>query len=186
MKAIAMVGLCAASACYGPGSSGSDLQISASSSAPIASYRSFSFGLAEAPPPGYQFAASALEAEPRVRALVAAALEKKGYVENNTDPGLVVRFGLGIMRASSTGPDTENSVYRAEEIGFDLYDASATSEIWHASVGLQVGPHGADDRQLQRAVSAVFDGVPARRVAAVFLGAAPLAARSAVPTIIAP
>ena len=88
MKTIALVAMLAA-ACYPARSSGPEVESVAAARAPLAEYRTFTFGFTENPPAAYQASARSLEVERRVRELIGAALREKGYVEDDSKPTFV-------------------------------------------------------------------------------------------------
>ena len=161
MKAILFVALCTATACSAATASEWDVQTAASSSARFGTYRTFSFGLPEAPPAGFDVSPTSLAAEPRIQSLIADDLVRKGYVEDKANPQLIVRFGLGTRHESRVGPEPNHPErYTTEAIAFDLYDAGAESAVWHGTATANIGRQRVDEGTLHNAVSAAFVALP--------------------------
>jgi hypothetical protein len=166
--AFALVATMAAGS-YPASSSGPEVQTAASPSTPLAEYQTFSFGYTENPPASYQSSSRSLEVEHRVRDLIGAALREKGYVEDNTNPNFVVRFGAGSQQVDTetfmeadperSAPDNLN----LGQIKVDIFDASTKTEVWRGSAISQIDPSkDIDNGLLQRAVQGVFATFPAR------------------------
>jgi Domain of unknown function (DUF4136) len=166
MKAIALFAVFAA-ACYPVRSSGPEVQTVVSPSAPFAEYHTFSFGFTENPPTSYQASARSLEVERRVRKLMGAALREKGYVEDDTKPNFVVRFGAGTQQ-KETGGYVEDSTGSPDTVSFgkikvDIFDASTKTEVWRGSAVSQIDlTKDIDNRLLERTVQGVLASFPTR------------------------
>jgi len=152
----------------------------AAASAPLNQYRTFSFGLTEDPPAGYQVSPRALEVEHRMRELVSSALEHKGYVEVAAKPDFLVRFAAGTVRIDP-GPVTEENTdvtpYTLRKIDIDIFDASTKTEVWQGVATSQVGVNNHVDKGLlQRDVQDALGTFPVRNASAPEPAASPLAA----------
>src|SRR5579871_6193855 len=108
-----------------------------SESAPFGQYRSFSFGYTEESPTDEQPSPRTLEVERRVRDLVGSALRRRGYVEENTNPSFVVRFGAGFQRMGTRGFEESNPMRSddedyvdLQELKLDVFDAGTKTRIW--------------------------------------------------------
>jgi hypothetical protein len=183
--AFALISSLAAAACYPANSAGPQIQTAASPSAPLAEYRTFSFGLTENSPAAYQASARSLEVEHRMRQLVGSALREKGFVEQDAQPNFLVRFGAGTQKvetASYVEPDPERSsqgdAIDLQEMKVDIYDASTKTEVWKGSAVSQVDLAKAiDDTMLQRQVQSMLATFPDRSATAGEPARNPLAAK---------
>jgi Domain of unknown function (DUF4136) len=171
MKTIALALLAStAFACTPAIHAGPAVQSVAASSAPLAQYRTFSLGLTEDPPAGFQVSPRALEVEHRMRDLVGSALEHKGYVEANAKPDFLVRFAAGTVRVDP-GPATEENTdatpYTLRKIDIDVYDTSTKTEVWQGTATSEVGVNKYIDKSLlQRDVQGALATFPVRRAPA--------------------
>ena len=82
-----------------------------------------------------------------------------GYCYGGSCPA--VNDGSPIVINLAAGEPSLNGPLEA--VGFDLYDTSAKTEIWHGSATLTVGPEGAKDQVLRAAVLAMFRPFPERK-----------------------
>ena len=168
MKTIALFAVLA-TACYPALSSGPDVQSVASPIAPFGEYHTFSFGFTENPPALFEASARSLEVERRVRDLVGVELREKGYVEDDTKPNFVVRFGAGIQqeedaRVYEEGARGSSDVVSFGQIKVDIFDASTKTEVWRGSAVSRIDlTKGIDNGVLQRAVQGVLASFPTRR-----------------------
>jgi hypothetical protein len=144
MKTIALVAMLAA-ACYPARSSGPEVESVASASAPLAEYQTFTFGFTERPPTAYQASARSLEVERRVRALIGTALREKGYVEDDTKPNFVVRFGAGTQEQEEMVPDMEDPTV-SDSDGLSL--GKVNVRIFDASNKVPVHGGSRDERRV--------------------------------------
>ena len=181
--ACALVAMMAA-ACYPARSSGPQVETVASASAPLAEYRTFTFGFTENPPPPYRASARSLEVERRVRELVGAALRQKGYVQDDTKPNFVVRLGAGTQE--EIAPDMEDLTVAASEalplgeIKVRIFDASTKTEFWRGSAVSQIDlTKDIDNNLLERAVQGILESFPTRSVTSVQPAAIPVASTAA-------
>jgi hypothetical protein len=135
----------------------------------FASYRTFSFGLAEPPRPGYEVTPRSLEVQSRLRALVKAALEERGLTETTDNGDVVVKLATGNgsgyqLRAASQGstpiaPEREpGPVPAVGFIGIDLYDRATGNQIWKGSAFAEIDPMKIDDALLRRGVDHMLAG----------------------------
>ena len=137
----------------------------ASPRAPFGSYHSFSFGLSDPPKAGYDVTPRSLEVQRRLRSVVLAALQERGYTAEDAGGDFVVKLAAG------TGPD----VYRGEPmgsertistglargfIGIDIYDRSTGSEVWQGSAFAEIDPAAIDDSLLKMGVDHMLKDFP--------------------------
>jgi hypothetical protein len=141
------------------------VETESAAAASFAAYRTFGFGIAEAPPAPFQVSARSFEEERRMRALIAAELVRKGYAEQAgpAQPDLIVRFASG---------DAEDPPYGDEPpmfelpvkgvIVIDVFDASIGAQVWHSSGEVEVDARRIDEPLLQRSVQRVLASFPGR------------------------
>ena len=161
-----------ASACYPLSSSGPNVQTVVSPSAPLAAYRTFSFGFTEDPPASYETSARSLEVERRVRELLDGAFRAKGYVQDDTDPNFVVRFAAGIQQGQDASYFEDATSLTSfglplGEINVRIFDASSKTEVWRGSAVSHIDlSKDIDNGLLKRAVQGVLASFPNRSVRA--------------------
>lgn len=139
----------------------------ASPHAPFGSYHTFSFGLSDPPKSGYEVTPRSLEVQRRLRAVVLAALQERGYTADDSGGDFVVKLAAG------TGPD----VYRGEPmgsertmptglargfIGIDIYDRPTGTEVWQGSAFAEIDPSAIDDSLLKMGVDHMLKDFPAK------------------------
>jgi hypothetical protein len=149
-------------ACQAAAASGPAVATATAPNGDIPQHRTFSFGLAEAAPAGYEDSARTFEVERRMRGLIAAALIQKGYVEEPDKGELLIRFGVG--NAHMIGQDVEVGNQRAYDLGrldVDAFDAATKVQLWRAVAVTEIDPKRIDDRILARAVQGAFATFPA-------------------------
>jgi hypothetical protein len=182
MKAIAvvlfagMVTACGAAA----SSSGRSVQSETAANAPFTQYHTFAFRLAGAPPPPFHVSARSFEVENRMRPLIVAELQGKGYVETTGDakPDFLVRFASGYnQEAGPSQGEPGGSVPAPKDIDkgqlvIDVFDASTEAQVWHGTAEAIVNPDKIDDQRLQAGVKQVLVSFPARSADGSQLGAA--------------
>jgi hypothetical protein len=135
--------------------------------ASFAGYHTFSFGLSDPPKTGYDVTPRSLEVQRRLRAVVLAALQQRGYVVSDAPGDFVVKL------ASGTGP----AEYQSEElsaeraiatglargyIGINMYDGSTGIEVWQGSAFAEIDPEKIDDSLLAMGVNHMLKDFPAR------------------------
>jgi hypothetical protein len=172
MKSIGLVLLGAMAACAATSSPAVRVKTDSSAVASFATFRTFGFGLAGAPPPPFQVSARSFEVERRMRSLVAAEFVRKGYTEQpaTAHPDLVVTIAMGYA-TEETGYATED-VYVSQEpstqtvkkgaIVINAFDASSAAQVWHGVGETQVDRENLNDRLLQSGVQSVLASFPAR------------------------
>jgi hypothetical protein len=163
MKAIALVLFATMAACAWKSSPAVFVETASSAASSFAAYRTFAFGLAEAPPAPFQVSARSFEEERRMKALIAAELVRKGYVEQPgpAQPDLVVRFASGDVEDPPYGD--EPPMFELPEKGvivIDVFDASIGAQVWHGSGEVEVDSKRIDEELLQKSVQRVLASFP--------------------------
>jgi hypothetical protein len=141
----------------------------AAPNASFASYHAFSFGPANDPPPSYQTTPRSLEVQRRLHAVVLAALQKRGYVEDSSKSDFIVKLATGTGEAAT--PRTEQGDFAMGGastrtpaaqgfIGIDIYDASSGAMIWKGSAFAEIDPAKIDDALLRRGVDHMLADFP--------------------------
>jgi hypothetical protein len=148
--------------------------VATSFAAPHASfqnYRTFSFGLADQPKPGYEVTQRSLEVAQRLQPIVLEALRARGY-ENQEGPGdfvvkLVTGTGRGQTRPSrgyqaSGGPaaETRNANAAVGFVGINVYDAPTGVQVWQGTAFAEVDLRRIDDDLLEMAVAHMLSSFP--------------------------
>ena len=162
-----------ATGCYAVGT-GPPLVSSPSPTAQLPAYDTFSFGWTASPPDGYEASARSLEVDRRLRDVVGSALRQKGYVEDDANPSVVVRFGAGLKSVVSH-PSEEadplgvvpDEVLTYEGIQIVVYDAGLKTAVWQGSASSVVDPtREIDIGLLQREVGDALATFPVRKITA--------------------
>jgi hypothetical protein len=156
-----------AAGCYAATASGPQVESSAAPSTPFAQYRTFSFGFTENPPATFHTSARSLEVEHRIRDLIGAALREKGYLEDNTKPDFIVRFGAGTSEETSGDVEVrfnlKDDAVDLGKIQVDAFDASTKVAVWRGSAVSHIDlTKDIDNSVLQRAVKGIFNTFPVR------------------------
>lgn len=130
--------------------------------APFAQYRTFSFGLAEPPKPGYEVTPQSLEVQRRLRPLVEAELKQRGYAASDANGDLIVRL-LGGTGAASTKQPAERAIETGLArgfIGLDIYDGATGAQVWQGSAFAEIDPDKIDDSLLKLGVTHMLADFP--------------------------
>jgi hypothetical protein len=136
---------------------------------PFGEYRTFSFGLTERPPEGYQRSVRSLGVQRLMRPLIATALEQKGYSTDGAKPDLLVTFSSGTLdevvpRVVNPYEAVNDLVFTAS-IAVDVFDAASGLQVWHAVGSAHVDPKKVNDALLQEGVRELLASFPSRGVA---------------------
>ncbi|MGA3120713.1 MAG: DUF4136 domain-containing protein [Polyangiaceae bacterium] len=176
MNSIAIGLAITVAACQATTSAGAS-RIQASSAEPVAfaSYRTFGFRLAGAPPFPYDVSARSFEVERRVHDLVATALAHKGYMEAGTTPDFLVRLSSGTFKedeplTAAGAYGTGNVDYRVRnegsftsgEIVVDAFDGSTAQQVWHGTAQADIDPHRINEAAIESLVDQMLMHFPAR------------------------
>jgi hypothetical protein len=166
LAALFLVASCAATNPSAP--AGRGYAVSAPDTA-FREYRTFSFGLTERPPVGYQRSARSLGVQRLMRPLIAATLEQKGYSSASDKPDLVVTFSSGTLdelvpRVINPYESVKDVIFTAS-IAVDVFDAATGLQVWHGTGSSQVDPKRVNGELLQRGVQELLAAFPSRSVA---------------------
>jgi hypothetical protein len=140
----------------------------AAPNASFASYHTFAFGLAEAPPPNYKTTPRSLEVQRRLHSVVLASLQQRGYVEDSSKSDFIVKLVTGTGEPATTAAergDIQIEGYRRPApaqgfIGIDIYDAPSGTMIWQGSAFAEIDPEKIDPALLQRGVDHMLADFP--------------------------
>ncbi|HSY21832.1 MAG TPA: DUF4136 domain-containing protein [Polyangiaceae bacterium] len=141
------------------------VETESSAAASFAAYRTFGFGIAEAPPAPFQVSARSFEEERRMRGLIAVELVRKGYAEQRgpAPPDLLVRFASGDVEDPPYGDEPPMFELPVKGvIVIDVFDASIGAQVWHSSGEVEVDARRIDDQVLQQSVQRVLASFPGR------------------------
>jgi hypothetical protein len=136
--------------------------------ASFANYHSFSFGLSEPPKPGYEVTTRSLEVQRKLRLVVLASLQKRGYTLDEAGGDFVVKLAAGTGPAVYIAPEgyderATNSGLAQGFIGMSVYDRATGSEVWQASAFAEISPAKIDDSLLEMGVNHMLREFPARQ-----------------------
>lgn len=167
MKAMGLVFAATLVACQATTSSSGSSQIQAVSaeSVAFASYRTFGFRLAEAPPAPYQVSARSFDVERRVHDLVAAELVRKGYTQADTNPDFLLRLSAGTSKQTVAGFPADENKPQAIAMGgivVDAFDRSTSQQVWHGTAQAEIDPTRINEPALQAAVQQLLAHFPTR------------------------
>ncbi|MEO8876618.1 MAG: DUF4136 domain-containing protein [Polyangiaceae bacterium] len=166
--------------------SGAGVRAHASSlpTAPFASYHTFSFDSSDGAPGGYKTSASSAEIQDRMKPMIAAELQKKGYSPATAKGDFVIRFGSGrrnvqVPHSSSSSQldsfmeEDESKDFVEGAIIVNAFDGANDGQIWHGSARTEINPHHVDDALLAKSIAEVLVKFPV---------ASPSAAPAATPS----
>lgn len=109
-----------------------------------------------------------------MRSLIGVALRRRGYAEDDTNPGFLVRFGSSTQRMRARGFDVTDEMRASDDDGYadfreirlDVFDVSTKAAVWRSSTVSKVHlDEPIDDRLLQDDVGKLLASFPARPVA---------------------
>jgi hypothetical protein len=129
----------------------------------VASYHTFSFGLADQPETGYEVTPRSLEVQRRLRPVVLQALLGRGYVEDRNQSDFIVKLAAGTGELPN--PAAERAVPTGLArgfIGIDVYDGSTGTEVWKGSAFAEIDPEKIDDSLLEMGVNHMLADFPSR------------------------
>jgi hypothetical protein len=109
-----------------------------------------------------------------LREIVGAALRQKGYVEDDNNPSVVVRFGAGIKSVVSHVTEeadplgvVQDEVLTYEGIQIVVYDAGLKTAVWQGTASSVIDPtREIDISLLQREVGDALATFPVRKITA--------------------
>jgi hypothetical protein len=138
--------------------------------APLGSYSTFSFGLSDPPRAGYEVTPRSLEVQRRLRLVVLAALQERGYTADDAGGDFVVKLAAGTGPDESKGGQLERAVptgLARGYIGIDIYDRSTGSEVWQGSAFAEIDPATIDDSLLKMGVNHMLKDFPMKNTGGV-------------------
>jgi hypothetical protein len=139
------------------------------STAPFASYHTFSIEGSEGAPGGYVMSPASLHVLKRMQPIIAYELENKGYSQTPTHGDFVVRFGSGrrVAQAEHVRDPYQLSLEEDEPTDFvegaiiiDMFDGVNGGQIWHGSARTEINPDKVDQKQLVNAIDDVLKKFP--------------------------
>ena len=164
MKWIALAFLGSMAACTARGSA-VRVDVESASSAAFAGYKTFGFRPAETPPPPLEMSAGTFEVERRLKALVTAELERKGYTVQ-TGPGhpdFVMSFAAGYVEDPPYGGEPPMfDMPEKRAIVIDAFDGASEAHVWHGTGEAEVTVQTRDDHLPQASVERVLASFLAR------------------------
>jgi hypothetical protein len=166
MKLNAFLFSCALTACAGGVAAPKSPVVStvASPQAPLASYRTFSFGLSDQPMAGFAVTPRSLEVQRRLRPAVREALLRLGYVEDQAKGDFVVTLATGSGSIESPAMERSNAAGLIRGfIGIHIYDAATSTEVWQGSASAEINPQNIDDSLLKMGVERMLADFPMRK-----------------------
>ena len=127
----------------------------------FASYRTFAFGLADAPRRGYAVTPRSLAVQSRLRGIVQSALQERGLREAADASDIVVKLAAG--SGSAPNPAPERGMAPATGfIGINIYDGASGTQVWQGSAFAEIDPNEIDDTLLQLGVDHMLEGFASR------------------------
>ena len=142
--------------------------------APFGSYRTFSLADPEGPPEGYKMSPRSAQVQRRLRPLIEAELQAKGYSLATGKGDFVVAYGSGRREVSIRHPqrapwsdEDENEDFVEGSVVIDVFDGSNDGQVWHGATRAQIDPDKIDQAQLERTVRLLLATYPAARVSAI-------------------
>jgi hypothetical protein len=164
MKPIGLVLLGAMAGCAATTSPAVVVQTDSSAVASFATYRTFGFRFAGAPPAPFQVSARSFEVERRMRSLVAAELVRKGYTEQPgaAHPDFVVTLASGYATEPVYVGQEPAKTVEKDALVIDAFDDSSAAQVWHGVGETEIDPKEINDQLLQTGVRSVLASFPAR------------------------
>jgi hypothetical protein len=143
------------------------IEVASATNTPLPTFRTYRFGFAEQPPAGFQISSRALDVEQKMRDLVAAVLQRKGFEQVDAKSDFVVRLSAGTLReeVSKVAPDgVESEHVLRGEIVINAYDSNKETQLWHGAATAVINPDRINDARLQTAVEQIMSSFPPRTV----------------------
>ena len=129
--------------------------------ASFAKYRTYSFGIAEPPKPGYEITPASLDVQRRLRPLVEGELKQRGYTASDANGDFIVKLAGGTGPVPSPAPERATATAIARGfIGLDIYDAATGTQVWQGSAFAEIDPDKIDDSLLKLGVTHMLAGFP--------------------------
>jgi Domain of unknown function (DUF4136) len=134
----------------------------------LASYHTFSFGLADQPKAGYEVTPRSLEVQRRLHPLVLEAFKDRGYIEDEAKADFTVKLAAGTGELPNPGLEHAVPTGLARGfIGIDVYDASTGTQVWQGSAFAEIDPEKIDDSLLKMGVTHMLADFPSYAAAGV-------------------
>jgi len=163
MKSIVLPLMLATASCAStPPTTHATAQSVSAASAPLASYRTFSFGDADPPRAGYEVSAHSLEVQQHLTSLVEAAFVERGYVKSGEGGDLIVKLTSGTAVPAASPGERTPGVPPQGFIGIDVYDRTTGAEVWQGTAFAEIALDKIDDDLLRRGVGRMFATFPQR------------------------
>jgi hypothetical protein len=160
---ISLILVCASTACAAGPSSSQRVQ-TASANSNLSACKTFAFESAAQPIPPFATSARAFEVERRMRPMLEAELQGKGYVETTGDgkADFVVAFASGYAAVGGVpeGQTNAKPPVLTGQLVVDAFDATSKGQVWHGMAETEVDPQKIDDRLLQTALRRIMTGFP--------------------------
>jgi len=137
-------------------------------------YRTFAFGEPEQPPEGFELSPRTEAVQNRMKAMVASALSRKGYVVAQENPDLLVMVVAGEASSSRErkrsrtaaavmGEREETIVVPAGAIVVDVFDTAKGERVWQGIATGEIKESGIDENRLATTVDRIMTKFPARQ-----------------------
>jgi hypothetical protein len=134
-------------------------------------YRTFSFEGPRGAPAGYDATPRSVEVQQRMRPLIAAALEEKGYVEVPEGGDFLVTHGAGRRESRGTrqlsrravalmGETEQETSFLEGSLVIDVYDRTAREQVWHGAATAEISQSGVDPQRLAETVQKIMAAFP--------------------------
>ena len=166
---ILLPGIVASLLAYGC-AEGVSVRTATNSSASFDRYRTFSFGPAEEPPPGYRKSSRSAEAYRRLEPIIEGELVEKGYAHVAELGDLIVEFGSGRRTvtarevSSARVPDEQTADSVTWSLVIDAFDATTGVWVWHGVSRVETDSEHVDDALRERSAEALLASFPSRTI----------------------
>jgi hypothetical protein len=136
--------------------------------APFGRYHTFSFADPEGAPEGYKMSPRSEEVQRRLKPLLVAVLQQKGYTLATGKGDLVLAYGSGrrerVIQHSDPSHDwldeDEEDDFTEGSIVLDVFDGSNDGQVWHGATRAGINPDRIDQAQLERSVRRLLAKYP--------------------------
>jgi hypothetical protein len=150
-----------------------DVHTASLKTAPFDRYRTFSFAAPEGSPSGYRVSTRSAEVRLRVKPLIVAELQQKGYALAPAKGDFVIAYGTGRREVDLRHPgpahdwldENEDDDFTEASIVIDVFDGSNDGQVWHGATRAGIDPDRVDQAQLERSVRLILAPYPAAAVA---------------------
>jgi hypothetical protein len=140
--------------------------------APFAKYRTFSFGDPEGSPQGYKVSPRSAEVQRRLKPIITAVFQEKGYSLATGKGDFVIAYGSGrrdaaiLHRARSHDgmEEDEEDDFVEGSIVLDVFDGLNDGQVWHGATLAGINPEHVDPVQLERSVKLLLARYPSATI----------------------